>query len=124
MLTRRQATGRMMRRLYQREVLDKLDAPAEDDVPELGPEHLEEPLLEEGEVEAALEERLRESSTPVLQSRGKKHRWDKSVSTVWPLRCLDCGVVGRVKQGTAGTMQYSRTGTGEWVEKIPCAEEP
>lgn len=66
MLTRAQATQRKMRELYQREVLEKLDAPPAvvDDVPELSPEHLAEPLLGEDEVEAALEEKLRESAPP------------------------------------------------------------
>lgn len=54
-----------MRELYQREVLDKLDLPQEEGVPELGPEHVEEPLLGEGEVESLLEEKLREAPPPV-----------------------------------------------------------
>lgn len=66
MLTRAQVTQRKMRELYEREVLGKLEAPpAEDDVPELAPEDVAEPLLAEEEVEAALEEKLREAPPPV-----------------------------------------------------------
>lgn len=49
-----------------------------------------------------------------------KHKWDKSISSVWPLKCIRCGVTGRVKAGTEGQMQYSRSGTGAWEKKIPC----
>lgn len=50
----------------------------------------------------------------------KRHQWDRSNGNVWPKRCADCGVTGRVKPGTAGTMQYSATGLGGWVAKSPC----
>lgn len=49
------------------------------------------------------------------------HRWDKSKTTVWPLRCLECGCTGRVKQGTAGTMEYrAKAALSFWVPRMTC----
>jgi hypothetical protein len=44
----------------------------------------------------------------------KRHRWDKSKRTTWPLTCLDCGCTGRVKAGTAGTMEYKAKNSPDW----------
>lgn len=50
----------------------------------------------------------------------KKHRWDKSGRGVWPMACLDCGCTGRIKAGTAGTMQYQPKGETAWRPRHPC----
>lgn len=49
-----------------------------------------------------------------------RHKWDKSSTTAWPLVCLACGVTGRVKMGTCGTMEYLYPGGTVWVKRAPC----
>lgn len=54
-----------------------------------------------------------------------RHEWNKSMRTTWPLECASCGVEGRVKNGTAGTMQYRADSEAGWATRtIPCAPFP
>lgn len=101
-----------MRELYQREVLDKLDAPQEE-VPELGPEHVEELLLGEREVEALLEEKLREAPPPLPECGYGAARFFKATGS-WTIIVRN-GAGELVAEDVAASEQEAREQSSGWT---------